>query len=438
MPINVPCYFKICNTASQKESLDKLIFGGFATESKYMSAVKKGDIVFLYNPVEDKLWGIFEAEGPPAMNIDASAFKGQYPYQTKVRAIGDIECIENASKVLKQSDIIKFVFQTSKNNYTYNRPAQSSYGPEITRKILLLFKGAPAEMVEEPPVTVKKVGTITKCKFEEIAGLEPIKEYIRQRIVEPLEYQEAATALGIRLGGGMLLFGPPGTGKTRIATLIAGEIDAKFFEVTPSFIIGYPGDAEKRLEDLFSEIEQEPRSVLFLDEAEWILSDRKNLTSSVMQRIVPVLLSQLSKLMRRKDKEVIIVAATNVPDKIDPAFLRPGRFDGKFHVGLPNLDSRIEILDIYLKDKANKLSGDEKNSIGRTLKGYSGADIEHIIIDASYSALRRHKESGAEAAIVKEDIIAAINKVSPSVTDEENDHLIKWARERGIAVEAIN
>jgi len=177
--------------------------------------------------------------------------------------------------------------------------------------------------------------------------------------------------------------------------------------------------------------------VLFLDEAEWILANRANQNSSVMQRIVPVLLGQPSKLMRRKDKEVIIVAATNVPEMIVPAFLRPGRFDGKFHVGLPGLDSRIEIIGIYLKEKANKLTSDEMKDVAQALKGYSGADIEHIINEAAYAALRRHK-AGAETEIIKDDILAAMRKISPSVTPEENDRLIKWAREHGISVDAVN
>ncbi len=222
-----------------------------------------------------------------------------------------------------------------------------------------------------------------------MAGLKEVKDFIYQRIITPFEDEEAAYKLGLQIGGGVLLFRPPGTGKTLLAQAIAKSIQAKFIEISPSIIIGYPGEAEKRLENIFASLDREPRAVVFLDEAEWILSRREEQASSVMQRVTPLLLAQLSKLFKEKKRSIIIVAATNKPQNIDPAFLRPGRFDRIFYIGLPDEETRKEIIKLKLKDKENNLEEKDIDSIAEKLEGYSGADIENIIDEAAFIVFER-------------------------------------------------
>ena len=176
-------------------------------------------------------------------------------------------------------------------------------------------------------------------------------------------------------------------------------------------------------------LENEPRAVVFIDEAEWILSHRETQASSVMQRITPLLLAQLSRLFKERTKPIIIIAATNKPEMIDPAFLRPGRFDKIFYVGLPDINARKEIIKLQLKERANKLDEKAIDIIAEQLNGYSGADIEKILEEAAFIAFRR--EDNRTRLITKEDIETAIKNTPPSVTSVEIEKFRKWAKERG-------
>ena len=312
----------------------------------------------------------------------------------------------------------------------YKIPSKSTYGPDITEKVLSLFKPAEGLISTEPQEATAEVGVFTDYNFEDVAGLRPVKNFIYQRIIAPFEDEETAYRLRLRVGGGMLLVGPPGTGKTLIATAIARHIQARFIEISPSVVIGFPGEAEKRIETIFTMLDREPRAVLFLDEAEWILCKRQEQTSSVMQRITPVLLAQLSRIFKQKAKAIVVVAATNKPEMIDPAFFRPGRFDKIFFVGLPDGEARRDILKLQLQGRAHNLSEQDIASVAERLDGYSGADIENILEEAAFEAFDRRGKN--PPAISGQDVIAIVEKTPRSVTPDEVEKIRQWAQQRGL------
>lgn len=421
MMIKIPCFFRICNNKTEAECIEKGVFGGVKYDHANLQSIEKGHIGFLYNAESQTLIGVFAAEDRPGYNLVPGAFRGEYPLQVKVRPVtANILCIEKAYDRLDK--IIKLKLAKSG---CFSYPQYPVHGPDVTEKVLKLFYGLlediPPELKEflevdaEPPALP---GQIIEDGFDldQVAGVDQVKNFIRSRIIAPAKDPERADKFKLRVGGGMLLYGPPGTGKTLIARAISSEIQAKFFEITPSFIIGYPGEAEENLEKLFSEIARQPRAVLFMDEAEWILKTRDGQSSSVMERITPVLLSQLSTLFNEKDRQIIIIAATNEPQKIDKAFLRPGRFDKKFYVGLPNAEERLKILKINLKDKACQISEAEMTDIAAALDGYSGADIANIIDEAAFYAFDRNDIERDH--ILKDDIMKAVTRTEKSLNED--------------------
>lgn len=427
MRINVPCFFITCTDRTEKECLDRGLFGTNEWRFPYLRSIKKGDIGFLWNVSRDLVLGIFEAEGPAQLNTVPDAWGGGFPAQIKVKLLGEFQKISNATD--KFGKILELI-EVKREPYSYKVPPKNTYGPEITEKILSLFKTQ--DVLKEIHPQEEEIGVFTEFTLEDVAGLDAVKSFIRQRITAPFEDENTAYSLGLRIGGGMLLFGPPGTGKTLIAMAIAKNIQAKFIEISPSFIVGYPGEAEKRLESTFSALEKEPRAVVFLDEAEWILCKREEQTSSLMQRITPVLLSQLARILKQRTKPIIIIAATNKPKKIDPVFLRPGRFDKIFYVGLPDENAIKKILKLPLRDRANELKEEEITQIAKKLDGYSGADIDNIIEESAFIAFNRRAKS--TATITKEDICKVIELTPKSVTPDEVKDCKEFAEKRGLKI----
>ena len=189
-------------------------------------------------------------------------------------------------------------------------------------------------------------------RFADIAGLEDVKEDIRLKLIYPLAHAEKARRYGIRTGGGVLLYGPPGTGKTMIARAIAGEIDAAFFSVKPSEMLSkWAGEAEKNVAELFRVARAAPLSVVFIDEIDALLPGREKDRSSIMQRLVPQFLAELDGFDTSGRNPLLFLGATNKPWALDSAVLRPGRFDAKIYVGLPDRAARRAMLAAGLRGR---------------------------------------------------------------------------------------
>src|SRR5688572_8296792 len=215
-------------------------------------------------------------------------------------------------------------------------------------------------------------------KFDDVAGLDNVKEDIRLKMVYPFQHPELAKKFGIRGGGGVLLYGPPGTGKTMLAKATAGEIEATFFRVSPAEMLSkWVGEAEQNIKKLFDAAAAEKRSVIFIDEIEALVPARRDEGSSVMQRVVPQILQGVEGFDKKAGRPILLMGATNVPWQLDPAILRPGRFDEKVYIPLPDLPARRAMLDMYL-GKRPVADDVDLDALAAKLDSYSGADIRYL------------------------------------------------------------
>jgi len=265
--------------------------------------------------------------------------------------------------------------------------------------------------------------------LSDVAGLEEVKEQIRIRMIYPFTHPGQARRFGIKKGGGILLYGPPGTGKTMLARAVAGEINAAFFTVKPSEIMSkWVGEAEQNIARLFSEARKHQRSVIFIDEVESLIPKRRDSHSTVMQRVVPQILSEMEGFASGKagEKALLFMGATNEPWSLDEAVLRPGRFDEKVYVPLPDFDARLEILYFHLKDKP--LSPDiSLEEVAQMLEGYSGADIRRIGEKACDIPFVESVKTGEERDVERRDLLSVMQQVKPSVSAKALERFERFA-----------
>ena len=253
-------------------------------------------------------------------------------------------------------------------------------------------------------------------RFDDVAGLEDVKEQIRLKLIYPFAHPEQAEKFGVGRGGGILLYGPPGTGKTLIARAVAGEVDAAFFSVKPSEIMSkWVGEAEQNVARLFAVARAEPRSVIFVDEVEALVPKRRSSASTVMKRVVPQFLAELEGFDRHEDEgAMLFVGATNEPWALDPAVMRPGRFDERIYVPLPDLAARRRILERNLAERPLDVDVDLEG-LAETLEGYSGADIVNITRKACAIPFIEAVEAGVERDVAWRDFETVLQQVKPSV-----------------------
>lgn len=267
-----------------------------------------------------------------------------------------------------------------------------------------------------------------KLRFDDVAGLEDVKEDIRLRMIYPFQHPELATKFGIAPGGGVLLYGPPGTGKTMLAKATAGEIDATFFRISPADVLSkWVGEAEQNLKKLFDAAAGEERAIIFIDEIEALIPARRDEGSSVMQRVVPQILQGMEGFDEKANSPILFMGATNVPWQLDPAVLRPGRFDEKVYIPLPDIAARRKMLDIYLSKRplADQVDLD---ALATRLEGYSGADIKYLCDRAAVIPFLRSVASGEEGEITSAVLDDALSDIRPSVTSDMLRRFEEWSR----------
>ena len=253
----------------------------------------------------------------------------------------------------------------------------------------------PAKPVIVTEDTVFKVGSMTKnvdalvprITYDELGGLKNEVQKIRETVELPMRHPELFEKIGVEAPKGVLLYGPPGTGKTMLAKAVAGETNAHFISLSGPEIIGkYYGESEQRIRDIFKQAEENSPSIVFIDEIDSIAPKRDEVSGEVEKRIVSQLLTLLDGMKSRG--KVVVIAATNRPDSIDPALRRPGRLDREIEIGIPDADGRLEILSIHTRG----MPIDEKvdlEKISRTTHGFVGADLEVLSKEAAMRSLRR-------------------------------------------------
>ena len=275
-----------------------------------------------------------------------------------------------------------------------------------------------AEEVPDDWMVAEKPG----LRFDDIAGLEEVKEQIRLKMIYPFLHPEKAKKYNVRSGGGILLYGPPGTGKTMIAKAIAGELEATFFAIAPSEILNkWVGESEKNIRKLFDTARRSERAIIFLDEVEALTPPRRSSESGgVMQRVVPQILNELDGFDRKEGHTLLFLGATNEPWNIDPAMMRPGRLDEKIYLGLPDEPARRKILELNMKEIP--VSEDvDLDSVAHRLEGYSGADIAYLCRKVAETVFEKAIGTEHEPPIGKEDFEGVLAKFKPSVSRVDID-----------------
>ena len=254
----------------------------------------------------------------------------------------------------------------------------------------------------------EKNGGSRKKTFADVGGMEEVKEQIRMKILYPLRNRELFSAYGKKAGGGVLLYGPPGCGKTLISRAIAGEIDAAFFNIGIHQILDmYIGNSEKNLHEMFELARSRAPAVLFIDEVDALASDRSLMKMNGARTMINQLLAEMDGI-DSDNENILIMAATNAPWHLDGAFKRPGRFDRMLFVPPPDTAAREAILAIILKGKPAE-NVDCAKLAGKT-EGFSGADLNAVIERAVESILHKAIKNDRVIPLTTADCLAALKQ----------------------------
>ncbi len=295
---------------------------------------------------------------------------------------------------------------------------------EILEKLQVTWEDFMDAYREMQPSTMREV-LIEKpnVHWDDIGGLEDVKQELREVVEWPLKYRKLFAHMKVKIPKGILLYGPPGTGKTLLAKAVATESEANFISVKgPEFLSKWVGESEKAVREVFRKARQAAPAVIFIDEIDAVAPMRgRDIGSHVTERVVSQLLTEMDGLEELHN--VTVIAATNRPDILDPALLRPGRFDRLVYVPLPDKGARKEIFRIHLRGRPLAEDVDIEKLADRT-EGYTGADIEAVCNEATILALREYIQSGKDpenpqdAKISMKHFEEALKKVKPLSKEE--------------------
>ena len=269
---------------------------------------------------------------------------------------------------------------------------------------------------------------VPRVSYEDIGGLKNEVQKVREMIELPLRHPEIFDRIGIEAPKGVLLHGPPGTGKTLLAKAVASETNANFYSISgPEIMSKFYGESEERLREIFKEAEENAPSIIFIDEIDSIAPKREEVSGDVEKRVVSQLLTLMDGIQSRG--KLVVIGATNRPNAIDPALRRPGRFDREIDIGIPDEQSRLDILLIH--SRGMPLTEDVNlESIAKVTHGFVGADLEALSKEAAMRSLRRilpeinleqpkiPAEILNKIKITKQDFDEALRDVQPSAMRE--------------------
>ncbi|PVU70139.1 AAA family ATPase [Sulfolobales archaeon SCGC AB-777_K20] len=327
---------------------------------------------------------------------------------------------------------------------------QERIPPEILDEMVVTFDDFMKAFKEIVPSGLREIYVeVPEVRWTDIGGLEDVKEELREIVEYPLKHRDAYEALGIEVPKGVLLFGPPGTGKTLLAKAVATESGANFIAVRgPEVLSKWVGESEKAIREIFRKARQAAPTIVFFDEIDAVAPARgMGIDTGVTERIVNQLLAEMDGI--EKLENVVVIAATNRPDILDPALLRPGRFDRLIYVPPPDKQARLEILKVHTR----KVALDEDVSLeelAERTEGYTGADLAALVREATLRALREAmKTCGSKAEkectdqsckdtkiqeclkgslikVGKRHFDEALRKVRPSVSNEMVQFYQSW------------
>lgn len=291
---------------------------------------------------------------------------------------------------------------------------------EDVRVSMADFRDALTEV--EPSGMREVLVDIPSVRWSDIGGLEDVKRELREAFM-PGEGTKDFRRLGISMPRGVLLYGPPGTGKTMLARAMANEAGANFICVNgPEVASKWLGESEKAIRQIFKRARQMSPCILFFDEIDAVAPKRRQDGTGVWERVVNQLLTSMDGM--EKLENVLVMGATNRPDMIDPALLRPGRFDKKILIGLPDVDSRRRILEVHTSEMP--MLGVSLDDLAQRTEGFTGADLAELCREAGMCAYREDRET---AFVSMRHFEAALRTVTPSVSEEEMQAYVDAGRE---------
>lgn len=322
-------------------------------------------------------------------------------------------------------------------NHVFTTNDSITLGTQMGGKVQFIVTSTkPAKPVIVTESTIFKVGslakaidpTIPRITYDDLGGLKNEVQKIREMVELPMRHPELFEKIGVEAPKGVLLYGPPGTGKTLLAKAVAGETNAHFTSLSGPEIMGkYYGESEERIREIFKQAEENSPSIIFIDEIDSIAPKREEVTGEVEKRIVSQLLTLMDGMKSRG--KVVVIAATNRPDSLDPALRRPGRFDREIEIGIPDDEGRLQILNIHTRGMPLDEKVDLKQ-ISKTTHGFVGADLEALAKESAMRSLRRvlpeidlteEKVSSDVLQKIKvssEDFREALKEVRPSALRE--------------------
>jgi transitional endoplasmic reticulum ATPase len=295
------------------------------------------------------------------------------------------------------------------------------------------------------PMTKAIDATIPRITYDELGGLKNEVQKIREMVELPMRHPELFEKIGVEAPKGVLLYGPPGTGKTLLAKAVAGETNAHFISLSGPEIMGkYYGESEERIRDIFKQAEENSPSIIFIDEIDSIAPKRDEVSGELEKRIVSQLLTLMDGMKSRG--KVVVIAATNRPDSIDPALRRPGRLDREIEIGIPDDEGRFDILSIHTRGMPIDEKVDLKQ-ISKITHGFVGADLEVLSKEAAMRSLRRilpeidldeekiSTEILQKIQVTGEDFRDALKEVKPSALREVQVQIpnVSWDDVGGLA-----
>lgn len=252
-------------------------------------------------------------------------------------------------------------------------------------------------------------------KFADVGGMKRVKDEISIKIIEPLKNPDLYKAFGKKIGGGILLYGPPGCGKTFIAKATAGEINARFINIGLHDILDmWIGNSEKNLHEIFETARRNTPCVLFFDEVDAMGASRSDLKQSAMRHVINQFLAEMDGV-DADNEGVLILAATNAPWSVDPAFRRPGRFDRIIFVEPPDETARVDMLGSMLQGKP--VGEIDTKKIAAATPGYSGADLKAVIDIAIEDKLRESMSKGSIQPLQSKDLLNAVKQHRPTTAE---------------------